>query len=85
MQPTGYDAEGCRYVLGLFKDVEAKDPAKANTMREQVRRGRDVWFKGTFGNQDENTMLQARVVGKENMYYPWLIRVHARNALANGD
>jgi hypothetical protein len=72
MQPTGYDAEGCRYVLGLFKDVEAKDPIKANTMREQVRRGRDVWFKGTFGNQDENTMLQARVVGKENMYYPWL-------------
>ncbi len=72
VQPTGYDAEGCRYVLGLFKDVEAKDPIKANVMREQVRRGRDVWFKGTFGNQDENMLLQSRVVGKENMYYPWL-------------
>ena len=43
-QPTGYDAEGCRYVSGLFKDVEAKDPAKALAMREQARRGRDVWF-----------------------------------------
>ena len=31
-----------------------------------------IGFKGTFGNQDENTMLQARVVGKENMNYPWL-------------
>jgi len=41
VQPTGYDAEGCRYVLGLFKDVEAKDPIKANKMREQARRGRD--------------------------------------------
>ncbi len=71
-QPTGYDAEGCRYVNALFQDVAAKDPAKAQTMRDQVRRGRDVWFKGTFGNQDENMMLQARVVGKENMNYPWL-------------
>lgn len=71
-QPTGYDAEGCRYVAALFKDVEAKDPAKAEQLREQVRRGRDVWFKGTFGNQDENYLLQSRVVGKENMYYPWL-------------
>ena len=71
-QPTGYDAEGCRYVNGLFTDVAAKDPAKAQKMREQARRGRDVWFKGTFGNQDENTILQARVVGKENMNYPWL-------------
>lgn len=71
-QPTGYDAEGCRYVGQLFKDVEAKDPAKALALREQVRRGRDVWFKGTFGNQDENYLLQSRVVGKENMNYPWL-------------
>ncbi len=71
-QPTGYDAEGCRYVNALFTDVAAKDPAKAQQMREQARRGRDVWFKGTFGNQDENMMLQARVVGKENMNYPWL-------------
>lgn len=71
-QPTGYDAEGCRYVAQLYKDVEAKDPAKAAEMREQVRRGRDVWFKGTFGNQDENYLHQSRVVGKENINYPWL-------------
>ncbi|MCP5161493.1 MAG: hypothetical protein H7A00_07475 [Hahellaceae bacterium] len=71
-QPSGYDAEGCRYVKSLFKDVEAENPAKAEAMREQVRRGRDVWFKGTFGNQDENLIHQARVVGKENMNYPWL-------------
>ncbi|PTQ91320.1 hypothetical protein [Agitococcus lubricus] len=69
-QPTGYDAESCRYIMGLFTDVA--DPAKAQAMRDQVRRGRDVWFKGTFGNQDENMLLQSRVVGKENMYYPWL-------------
>lgn len=71
-QPTGYDAEGCRYVMALFKDVEATDPAKAQALRDQVRRGRDVWFKGTFGNQDENLMHQSRLVGKENMNYPWL-------------
>lgn len=71
-QPTGYDAEGCRYVNALFKDVEAVDPEKAQAMREQARRGRDVWFKGTFGNQDENIIHQARLTGKENMYYPWL-------------
>lgn len=72
VQPTGYDAEGCRYVMALFKDVEAVDPEKAKLLREQARRGRDVWFKGTFGNQDENIIHQARIVGKENMYYPWL-------------
>lgn len=71
-QPTGYDAEGCRYVANLFKDLDAKDPAKAQAMRDQVRRGRDVWFKGTFGNQDENYLQQSRVIGKENMNYPWL-------------
>jgi len=71
-QPTGYDAEGCRYVMALFKDIEAKDPAQAQALREQARRGRDVWFKGTFGNQDENMLHQIRVVGKENMNYPWL-------------
>lgn len=71
-QPTGYDAEGCRYVMSLFKDVEAKDPAKAKAMRDQVRRGRDVWFKGTFGNQDENTLHTVRSTGEGNMYYPWL-------------
>lgn len=71
-QPTGYDAEGCRYVAGLFKDVEATDPQRAAELREQIRRGRDVWFKGTFGNQDENYLHQSRVVGVENMNYPWL-------------
>lgn len=73
-QPTGYDAEGCRYVMSLFKDLEAKDPAAAKVAREQVRRGRDVWFKGTFSNQDENMVHTVRFagVGKENMYYPWL-------------
>lgn len=77
-QPTGYDAEGCRYVNALFKDLEAKDPAAAKAAREQARRGRDVWFKGTFGNQDENTLHTSRsmytddATGKENMYYAWL-------------
>lgn len=71
-QPTGYDAEGCRYANSLFKDVAAKDPAKAKALREQVRRGRDVWFKGTFGNQDEEYLHTARTVGKENIWYPWL-------------
>jgi hypothetical protein len=72
VQPTGYDAEGCRYVMALFKDVEAKDPAQAQVLRDQARRGRDVWFKGTFGNQDENILHQTRVVGKGNLNYPWL-------------
>ncbi|WP_288108145.1 hypothetical protein [Limnobacter sp.] len=72
-QPTGYDAEGCRYVNSLFKDVEAKDPAKAKALREQVRRGRDVWFKGTFGNQDEPYLHFARVAGgQDKIFYPWL-------------
>lgn len=72
-QPTGYDAEGCRYVKTLFKDVEAKDPAKAEALREQVRRGRDVWFKGTFGNQDEIYLHFSRSAGGiQNIWYPWL-------------
>jgi mono/diheme cytochrome c family protein len=73
-QKTGYDAEGCRYVLSLFKDLEAQDPEKAKIARDQVRRGRDVWFKGTFGNQDENMDHVTRNygIGKENMYYAWL-------------
>jgi len=62
-QPTGYDAEGCRYVMALFKELEAKDPAAAKVAREQVRRGRDVWFKGTFGNQDENMIHTIRNYG----------------------
>lgn len=72
-QPTGYDAEGCRYANTLFKDVEAKDPAKAKQLREQVRRGRDVWFKGTFGNQDEPYLHFARAAGgQDKIWYPWL-------------
>lgn len=73
-QPTGYDAESCRYVNSLFKDVEATDPGKAKKLREQVRRGRDVWFKGTFGNQDEIYLHFARVVpnGIDDIWYPWL-------------
>ena len=71
-QPTGYDAEGCRYVNALFKDLEKTDPAAAKRAREQARRGRDVWFKGTFGNQDEEYLHLARTVGAENVWYPWL-------------
>jgi hypothetical protein len=71
-QPSGYDAEGCRIANALFKDLEKTDPAQAKQLREKVRRGRDVWFKGTFGNQDENLIHLARTVGRENMWYPWL-------------
>ncbi len=71
-QPTGYDAESCRYVNALFKDLERKDPAAARIAREQARRGRDVWFKGSFGNQDEEYIHLARTVGKDNVWYPWL-------------
>lgn len=73
-QPTGYDAESCRYVNTLFKDVEAKDPAKAAALRERARRGRDVWFKGTFGNQDEIYLHFSRAVpnGIDDIWYPWL-------------
>jgi hypothetical protein len=71
-QPTGYDAESCRYVNALFKDLEKKDPAAARLAREQARRGRDVWFKGTFGNQDEEYLHLSRTIGRDNMWYPWL-------------
>lgn len=73
-QPTGYDAESCRYVNSLFKDVAAKDPAKARALRERVRRGRDVWFKGTFGNQDEPYEHFSRTTphGVSDIWYPWL-------------
>jgi mono/diheme cytochrome c family protein len=49
-QPTEFDAEGCRIVNSLFTDVE--DPTLQAEYRERVRRGRDVWHKGTFGGQD---------------------------------
>lgn len=71
-QPTGYDAESCRYVNSLFKDLEKQDPAAARVAREQVRRGRDVWFKGTFGDQDEEYIHTARTIGRDNIWYPWL-------------
>jgi len=71
-QPTGYDAESCRYVNALFKDLEKTDPAAARLAREQVRRGRDVWFKGSFGDQDEEYLHTTRTVGKDNVWYPWL-------------
>ncbi|MEQ1440621.1 hypothetical protein AAG565_14785 [Fontimonas sp. SYSU GA230001] len=71
-QPTGYDADSCRYVNSLFKDLEKKDPAQARKARELVRRGRDVWFKGSFGNQDEEYLHTTRTVGAGNVWYPWL-------------
>ena len=71
-QPTGYDAESCRYVNQLFKDLAKTNPAAARLAREQVRRGRDVWFKGSFGNQDEEYLHTTRTVGKDNVWYPWL-------------
>ncbi|MGB1562052.1 MAG: hypothetical protein ACPHN2_11190 [Sinimarinibacterium flocculans] len=71
-QPTGYDAESCRYVNSLFNDLEQRDPEAARAAREIVRRGREVWFKGTFGNQDEEYLHLARTVGRENVWYPWL-------------
>ncbi len=69
-QPSGYDAEGCRIANALFADIE--DEAKRNEFREMVRRGRDVWFKGSFGNQDLNDIHLARTIGEENMWYPWV-------------
>lgn len=71
-QPTGYDAESCRYVNALFTDVA--DPARQKKLREQARRGRDVWFKGTFGNQDEIYLHFSRTTpnGIKDIWYPWL-------------
>jgi len=73
-QPTGYDAESCRYVNSLFKEVAAKDPEQARLLRERARRGRDVWFKGTFGNQDEIYLHFSRTTpnGISDIWYPWL-------------
>ena len=72
-QPTGYDADTCRYVNSLFKDLEAKDPAAAKSARELARKGRDVWFKGTFGNQDEIYLHFSRAAGGiDFIKYPWL-------------
>lgn len=70
LQPSGYDAEGCRIANALFKDIEDAD--KRETFRDMVRKGRDVWFKGSFGNQDLNEIHLARTIGYENQWYPWL-------------
>ena len=76
-QPTGYDAEGCRIVASMFTELEKTDPDQAKAMREIVRRGRDVWFKGTFGNQDLNEIHLARTIGDENMHYAeWMHTKH---------
>lgn len=73
-QPTGYDAESCRYVNSLFVELAKTDLAKAQAARERVRRGRDVWFKGTFGNQDEIYLHFSRTTphGIDDIWYPWL-------------
>jgi hypothetical protein len=73
-QPTGYDAESCRYVNSLWKDLEKTEPEKVKAWRERARRGRDVWFKGTFGNQDEIYLHFSRTTpnGIDDIWYPWL-------------
>jgi hypothetical protein len=72
-QTTGYDTDSCRYVNSLFAELEKTDPAAARIAREQVRRGRDVWYKGTFGNQDEIYEHFSRAAGGiEFIRYPWL-------------
>lgn len=72
-QPTRYDAESCRYVNALFKSLEKIDPAAARASRDHVRRGRDVWFKGTFGNQDLYTEYLGKVIlGEYPDYTEWL-------------
>ncbi len=76
-QPTGYDAEGCRIANSLFGELEQDEPDKAQAMRDMVRRGRDVWFKGTFGNQDLNEIHLSRTIGQENMHYAeWMHTKH---------
>ncbi len=76
-QSTGYDREGCRIANAMFQDLEKTDPARAAEMREMVRRGRDVWFKGTFGNQDLNEIHLSRTIGQENQHYAdWMHTKH---------
>jgi len=72
-QPTGYDADTCRYVLSLFRDRETLDPEGVARDRAAVRRGRDVWFKGTFGDQDlYNEFLADVLIGAIPDYSDWL-------------
>ena len=65
-QLTEYDAEGCRIVGTLFTDV--KDPVKQAELRAQARRGRDVWHKGTFGNQDYYKLYVGKNIHGEVKY-----------------
>lgn len=72
-QPTKFDADSCRYVNALFRELEKTDSALARENRKRVRRGRDVWFKGTFGNQDLYTdYLGLAVLGEYPDYTSWL-------------
>ena len=72
-QPTGYDADSCRYAAALFREREASDPAAAQRDRERVRRGRDMWFKGSFGDQDlYNVHLSRALIGSVPDYTAWL-------------
>lgn len=76
-QPNGYEAEGCRIANAMYGDIAEQDPERAAALREMIRRGRDVWFKGTFGNQDLNEIHLARTIGKENMHYAeWMHTKH---------
>ncbi len=76
-QPTGYDRESCRIVASMYTELEKTDPAQAQQLREAVRRGRDTWFKGTFGNQDLNEIHLARTIGSERMHYgEWMHTKH---------
>ena len=71
-QPTLFDTEGCRYAQALFTDLAKTDPQQARRNREQVRRGRDVWFKGTFGNQDMYNHYLGSLFGGIPDYSSWL-------------
>jgi len=71
-QPTLFDAESCRYVRALFTELAQSDSQQALRNREQVRRGRDVWFKGTFGNQDMYNHYLGSLFGGIPDYSSWL-------------
>ncbi|MEJ2325634.1 MAG: hypothetical protein P8Y25_01960 [Chromatiaceae bacterium] len=71
-QPTGFDAEGCRYVRSLFQDLARQDPQRAHEYRQRVRRGREVWFKGTFGNQDLYNIYFVKILNAMPDYTAWL-------------
>lgn len=78
-QKTKYDAESCRYINQLFTDLDDTDPEKARRYRAEVRRGRDVWFKGTFGNQDFYYTYVPKILGKPIDYTLWLDTRHRKD------